>query len=81
MQPMHAPFSPQTSTLPHDEHSSVFAEQGAGAQLPPRVSASIGLGSFIFSVPATLAVGRQWLSLVVRCAFTLTADGFFHTVP
>jgi len=45
---------------------TVSAEQGAGAQLPPRVSALIGVGVIEFSVPAALPVGRQWLSFIVR---------------
>lgn len=64
--------SPITSTFPAvicfpqcEQIITGFAEQGAGAQLPPRASDSIGFGSLIFSVPGTLAVGRQWLSLVV----------------
>jgi hypothetical protein len=40
-------------------------EQGAGAQLPPRVSDSLLIGSLIVSVPTTPAVGQQWLSLAV----------------
>jgi len=46
--------------------SGEIAEQGAGAQLPPRVSDSIVFGSFIFSVPSTVAVGRRSLTRSIR---------------
>jgi hypothetical protein len=57
--------SSRSDTVFVEQHEG-HAEPIAGAQLPPRVSATIGFGTLIFSVPATLALGRLLLICGVR---------------